>query len=288
MLAVATIAAGLTSNFESHAETSIVLQSDRVIESSGLAVSRRDPECFWTHNDSGDTAVLYAFDRQGNLTGTATLDGVTAIDWEDMASFRDGASDRLLVADVGDNLRKRDFISLYFFDEPDPHANERVSEFTRVDVRYADGAKDCEAVAVDGRRRQVWLVGKSFLPLATCDTIPLPAVNAAPEIEVTATRVGAIPVPLVSAMDIEPRSGEIVVVNYFQCFRFDNTAQADAGAWMSSVARMNELPRLRQIEAIAFDDAGQLWLTSEGSPAILQRFDTAVRPPSSPNGLPSQ
>lgn len=54
-----------------------------IIESSGLAFSFRDPNCVWTHNDSGDTARLFCLDStNGQPTGSCELVGVRAIDWE--------------------------------------------------------------------------------------------------------------------------------------------------------------------------------------------------------------
>ncbi len=35
------------------------LKTKKITESSGLAVSRRDPNLLWTHNDSGDDAHIY-------------------------------------------------------------------------------------------------------------------------------------------------------------------------------------------------------------------------------------
>ena len=38
-------------------------------ETSGLAVSRRNPGLLWSHNDSGSAAVLFALDTAGTLRG---------------------------------------------------------------------------------------------------------------------------------------------------------------------------------------------------------------------------
>src|SRR5688500_17838526 len=44
----------------------IATLADRAVrESSGLVASRREPGLFWTHNDSGDGPLVYAFDRAG-------------------------------------------------------------------------------------------------------------------------------------------------------------------------------------------------------------------------------
>jgi len=46
------------------------LQSRGINESSGLACSRTTPGLFWTHNDSGDDARVFLFDRQGRDLGS--------------------------------------------------------------------------------------------------------------------------------------------------------------------------------------------------------------------------
>ena len=38
------------------------IQSPRLIESSGVAVSRAYPDVLWSHNDSGDGPYVYATD----------------------------------------------------------------------------------------------------------------------------------------------------------------------------------------------------------------------------------
>src|SRR5467141_1797430 len=44
-------------------------QSPRLVESSGVAVSRAYPGVLWTHNDSGDGPYLYATDVRGTNRG---------------------------------------------------------------------------------------------------------------------------------------------------------------------------------------------------------------------------
>ena len=56
-----------------------------VTELSGIAASRAHPGVFYAHNDSGDSARFFAFDASGNTIGEFVLQGITAVDWEDMA-----------------------------------------------------------------------------------------------------------------------------------------------------------------------------------------------------------
>ena len=75
-------------------------------ESSGLAVSE-DSSLVFSHNDSGDRARIFVFDRNGASKGQFNLAGADAIDWEDMCAFEIGSTRYLAVGDVGDNTARR-------------------------------------------------------------------------------------------------------------------------------------------------------------------------------------
>ena len=91
-----------------------------LVEASGLAVSRTNEGVLWAHNDSGDTARVFAFGEDGGRLGTFKLVGAGATDWEDMAlgpdvdDAGDPVADRdaLYVADFGDNDAVRDAVTL--------------------------------------------------------------------------------------------------------------------------------------------------------------------------------
>ena len=222
--------------------------------------------------------MLYAIDAKGSLTGSVILDGVNAIDWEDMASYTDGASKRLVIADIGDNQSRRKYVTIYIIDEPDPLQHSQTATYREIRVRYPDGPQDCEAIGIDFEHRQILMVGKSLLPLAPVYSLPLPSQLYGGETTVDPvllTRVGAIAAALISAMDIDPRSGDLFLVNYFQCFHFNVNKGEPFGEWIKRVPDVNELPKLKQIEAVAVDASGDVWVTSEGSPAKLARVEIA-------------
>ena len=261
----------------------IDIQSLELTESSGLAASNRAAGHFWTHNDSGGEPKLYAIDAKGLLTGSVLLDGAKAIDWEDMASYTDGASMRLVIADIGDNQSRREYVTIYIMDEPDPLQHGQTATYRDIRVRYPDGPRDCEAIGIDFEHRQILLVGKSFLPLAPVYSLPLPSQLYGGETTVDPvllTHVGAIAVPLISAMDIDPRSGDLFLVNYFQCFHFNVNKGEPFGEWIKRVPQVIELPKFKQIEAVAVDANGDVWVTSEGRPAKLSRVEIAGETPS--------
>ncbi|MCO8120216.1 hypothetical protein NHH03_00580 [Stieleria sp. TO1_6] len=262
-------------------EKSLKLDDKSLDECSGLAFSGVDPNCIWSHNDSGDKARLYAFDDHGKDCGRITLSGVKANDWEDMASFNDGVP-RLLVADVGDNDRERKSVSLYLFDEPDPHKKHKVKQFQQIVVRYPDGPQNCESVAVDLKHRRILLFGKSPL-LATMHQVPLPDRPTPSEradspdviqIQATAQPLGRVAIPLATGMDLCPVTGDLWIAGYLHAYRYRLQQGVSLPARLSQLPEMIELPKLKQIEAIAVDPAGRVWVTSEGKPARLQRVLT--------------
>jgi hypothetical protein len=77
--------------------SAVNLASPELDESSGLEYCRGK---LWTHKDSGGDAKLYAVDpTSGSIVQTITLDGITNVDWEDLAA--DGYY--LYIADTGNN-----------------------------------------------------------------------------------------------------------------------------------------------------------------------------------------
>ncbi|QDV46155.1 hypothetical protein Enr13x_60590 [Stieleria neptunia] len=253
------------------------LDTPSLTESSGLAFSHVSPHCVWSHNDSGDKARLYAFTNNGKYCGRMVLRGVNASDWEDMASFDDDGA-RLLVADVGDNDAQRKSVSLYLFDEPDPRRRSFVDSYQHLVIRYPRGPQNCESVAVDVRRRRILMLGKSPL-LATMYEVPLPkrpkgdpSAAGVTVIELDAKPIQSLAIPLATGMDLCPTTGDLWISNYLQAYRFPASKRIPLETRLRQMPEIVDLPKLKQVEAIAVDDQGRVWVTSEGIPAKMQRI----------------
>ena len=131
------------------------LQSQRVKESSGVAVSRAHPGVLWTHNDSADGAYVYATDLTGADRGFVRIEGARAVDWEDIAlgpcPARRGAC--LYIADTGDNDRTRRSVVIYAVPEPDPPGKGtgpvRSAPAAALRIKYSGGPDDVEAIYGD-------------------------------------------------------------------------------------------------------------------------------------------
>jgi len=249
----------------------VYLADRSVTESSGLASSLRREGYFWTHNDSGDGASLYAYDKTGRRTAKIKLKDVSSNDWEDCCTFSSGGKARLLIADCGDNDRERSKIYLFLLDEPDPRESDTVKKVSRITVSYPDGARDCEAVAVDSERKQIVLLTKSFLPQSGVYVVPLPGpARKEFDIKVTATRIATLVLPLVTAADFDNSTGDLWVTNYLQafCFRAAQRRQPLTQQF-KQLPDAFDLPKWRQVEALAVDQDHNVWITSEGAPTPL-------------------
>src|SRR5437868_5962124 len=117
-----------------------------VNESSGLIKSKRHAErgVFWTHNDSGDTARIFAVDLKGKLLRIVEIPGATNVDWEEITMDEQG---RLIICDSGDNKRnnndgRREGVVLYRLPEPDAFdAKEKIQPPQAFHFHFADGKK---------------------------------------------------------------------------------------------------------------------------------------------------
>ena len=215
---------------------------------------------------------MFAFDEKGEACGRLTLEGVDAVDWEDVAAYIDEVP-RLLIADVGDNDARRKSVSLYLVDEPKPTKKTETKSYHHLNVRYEDGSRNCESVAVDVANRRILLLSKSKLA-ASLHSIPLPARSETDNDkpthqEVIAKRIGSMALPMATGMDLDPDSGDLWITSYFQAFCFRGGRPIEDR--LQSLPLAVKLPKLKQIEAIAIDDKGRVWVTSEGKPAKMRR-----------------
>ena len=62
--------------------------SAEIREASGLVASRRHPGVLWVHNDSGDTARIFATRPDGTHLGIYSIMGAGSADWEDIVTPR--------------------------------------------------------------------------------------------------------------------------------------------------------------------------------------------------------
>lgn len=257
------------------------LENRNAEEISGLARSLKDPNILWGHNDSGNAAVLFRVGLNGENMGAVKLTGGSLVDWEDIAAFEWRGQPALLLADTGDNLAMRDHVTLYAVS--DPGRSDTATLLWRLDFRYPDGARDCEAVAVDAHRAEILLLSKRDQP-PRLYRLPLP--QKPPREQQTAEFLGAIrSIPktalqpglngvwrqrwqdMPTAMDISADGRRVVIVTPFDAYIYWRAARQTWLDVLNKPPRRVPLPRFPQIEAGAFSADGRtLYIASEQRP----------------------
>jgi hypothetical protein len=161
LLALAGLALPAAGQQVQGAEVAVRLEDPRILESSGLTLSRRHPAVLWTHNDSGGGPELYAVGSDGRTLATLTLAGVEARDWEALAAGRDDRGrPALFVGDVGDNQDLWPEVAVYRVTEP-ARLRDATVPAVRYRLRYADGPRDAEALLVDPRTNRLYVATRN-------------------------------------------------------------------------------------------------------------------------------
>jgi hypothetical protein len=245
-----------------------LVEDPAIAESSGLARALGRDDALWTHNDSGDSARLFLIGTDGRTLGTAAIEGLAPLDWEDLCSFQRRGKNYLLVGDVGDNRQRRPQLELCLVEEPDVRhlptpAVWRLRPAALIPLRLPDGAHDVEALAVDATSETVLLASKSLGGNAAFYQAPL--CFTTPASPVTAHRIGAADIPFATGMDISPDGRRAMIVSYSGAYEFTRRQGEDWAAAFASSPRVLRMPDRRQGEAICYGaDGRSLYLTSEG------------------------
>ncbi len=143
------------------------IESRRLNESSGLAVSNFHEDILWSINDSGSDAELFALTVTGEHVGRWPIDLPKPSDWEAMDSFHWRGKNYLLIADIGDNFAMRGSVSYIILQEPDVKtlADSAVLQpLVSQHFVYPGGPRDSEAIAVDLLREQILVLSKRTKP----------------------------------------------------------------------------------------------------------------------------
>lgn len=281
---------------EAPAEQICVISDERILESSGLALSRREPNAVWIHNDSGDTARLFLVGMDGSTRGVFHLADVPMpLDWEDMCSFTLEGDPWLLVGDVGDNAIHRRLgapesgperaCRLLLFREPalkDADEQDAVPVHTTILFEFEDGPRNCESVAVDTERREILLVSKSKSTPLDCGVYMIPLTLEAGTTSAVARRIGDLDTPYATAMDIAPDSRRLVIISSKGALVVDRAADQGWGDALRGESTSLALPRRENGETVCFGrNRNELLLNSERVGQPLWRV-TIPTPPGAP------
>ena len=259
-------------------------------EASGLAASHVHADTFWLVEDGGNPAKLHAISKRGRRLASFTIKGISNTDWEDLAAFERDGKRYLLIADTGDNGGLRRTLLLHVVEEPAKLEDGiALTPAWSIAFRWPDGARDCEAIAIDAARGQILLLSKKRHPP---ELFSLPLQPSKPGLQV-ATRIGRLAgvprasaeeqratpsrarlVHQVTAADVSPDGRTLAVLTYRYLLVYPRVGNE---RWMQAIRRApqqaREVPWLPQPEAIAWTADGHgMYATGEFTPAPLVYF----------------
>jgi hypothetical protein len=255
-------------------------------EMSGI-VAASYPDTYWVHNDSGDTARIFAIrsnaeivvpnvisaiypDQTSDDWPGFTIDNAWQYDWEDIA-ISDGI---LYLADVGNNDNVRRDLGVYVVKEPNPSyaVKARATDFWP--VRFPDQSKypaeqwhfDCEAIFTFNNK--LYFLTKHRKPGEALSWEPGTKLYRMDTKHTDRDNVLKLVdrherVMLVTGADVSPDAQHLAVVTYTHLWVFDRPRRGDK--WLQSKARVLPLDRdlVQQNEAIAWESNDSLLMTNE-------------------------
>jgi hypothetical protein len=250
-----------------------------ITELSGLALSKRYPDLLWGHNDSGDGARLFAISTiDGTLRAEMKVTGVSAVDWEDIATYTDKKGDHwIVVADVGDNAGRRSRVQLVMVPEPDL-TESTVPAAGVVTVQWVDGPHDVETLMIDPLSGDALLLGKRFADSPEVPIDRIPGRSMKPGAAITAERVGTFAVPL--GQPYGPTGGSISADGTRFALTFygnlTRTYTHDRGETVTNTLQREKACSVRtgfgQYEAVAIANDGTVFAAMEGESVPLMAF----------------
>ena len=259
------------------------LLADKAIdELSGLTASRRYPGLLWCHNDSGDTARIFAINAKGETVATVDFAGLEARDWEDI-TFAGGW---IYVGEIGDNFAVNPDIRVYRTREPRLNPRKigqtvtlQPRQWQQMTLHYPDGARDAETLAAtpDGRLLIVSKnkAGSNFYalrrPFADGLTTTLDKIESGVQFGATGWLT-----KLVTGGELSPDGRELALTTYSQLVQIPLARPFDFKSLQLNQRRTRALPALKQCESLCYSAKGRsLWISSEGVGAPLWELPLA-------------
>ena len=263
-------------------------------ESSGVVPARNRADVWFTHNDAGGTAELYAFDSAGTHLETHSVLGGGFRDWEDIATgpCPEGvdADPCLYIGDVGDNGESREEVDIWVVAEPVEGEPADVVASWR--LRYPVRPHDCEAIVVHPCTGRVYLITKERSGEPTVFRVP--ETPTGPDRAVDLELVAALPITwfgdsgLVTGADWSEGGDQLALRTYDGGWYWPTDPSAPDAHWSTEPLPL-PIDIEGQGESLAFHPEGGVLTTTERTPMRIVHLqcdgttDASECPPPEPD-----
>lgn len=270
-------------NSKDYNEAKIVgkITSDEIGEGSGLVNSKCSQNVFWTHNDSGDDAYIFALDGKGEKLATYRVKGAKNVDWEDIAEIKDKSGECFLyIGDFGNNGRSRTEHTIYKVKEPTGFSKDSsrknpqmTDDAEAIKFTYPDIRHDAETLLVHPQTNDIYVVTKRLTGAA--GVYKLKANYDSSKVnkleKVSDLSVPAVPEGFLTGGDISPDGKRVVICDYFFAYELSLPDKANNfdDIWKQKPLKI-ELGTREQGEAVAYSpDGNSIFATSENKNSPL-------------------
>ncbi|MCY7377404.1 MAG: hypothetical protein LH472_15700 [Pyrinomonadaceae bacterium] len=253
------------------------IKTDEITESSGLVVSKCQPNVFWTHNDSGDGAFIFALNEKGEKLGTFKVEDAKNRDWEDIGTFKTANGECFLyLGDIGNNVRVRDESIIYRVKEPtvteaDKSSNNKnpskTEDAQKIRFEYPDIRHDAETLFVHPNTGDIYILTKRLSGASGVYKLSknYDVRKTNPLEKIADFTVPAIPNGFLTGGDISSDGKRVVVCDYFNAYEIilPETAKNFDEIWKQKPSII-QLGKREQGEAVAYSIDGEtIYATSE-------------------------
>lgn len=269
---------GAASNYDKPRITGRI-ESAEIKESSGITVSKCQPDVIWTHNDSGDGPFIYAMNLTGKHLGTWQIQNAQNFDWEDMASTKDSFGKCFIyIGDIGNTKdNERGEHKIYRVAEPAVGSSDSASTSKKalqtapaetLTFSYQDSRQDAETLLVHPQTGDMYILTKQREKPSGIYKLPPVFDNpaAAKAAKIWDITVPAVPNGLITGGEISFDGTRVILCDYFAGYEIvlpEGTANFD-DIWKQKPSAI-ELGDRKQGEAIGYSADGlSILATSEG------------------------
>ncbi|MDQ3129410.1 MAG: hypothetical protein M3Q99_01450 [Acidobacteriota bacterium] len=252
-------------------------ESGEITESSGIVASRCNQNAFWTHNDSGNPNLIYAFNIKGEHLGAWRVAGAKNKDWEDIGTFQNAKGECFLyLGDIGNNVRDREELIIYRFKEPqileanksnDKTNPENTETAEAITINYPDTRHDAETLIVHPQSGDIYVLTKRISGAAGVYRLKADyVIDKTNTLEkITDFSVPAVPNGLLTGGGITADGKRVIICDYFNAYelKLPESAKNFDEIWRQELSVV-KLGERAQGEAICYSlDGRSIVATSE-------------------------